>query len=86
VYGSGVQGGKDFPSQLGLVSSFLSDNLRFNQPAGIAGSSGRLFVVDSAASSLRALNLIEGYTNTVLGQDQEVSVSVTARISFRIHF
>ena len=33
----------------------------------------QILVVDSEASSLRALNLIEGYTKTVLGQDAPVS-------------
>ena len=34
----------------------------------------QILVVDSEASSLRALNLIEGYTKTVLGQDAPVSL------------
>jgi hypothetical protein len=33
----------------------------------------RLFVVDNEACTLRAINLIEGYTKTVLGQDEIVS-------------
>jgi hypothetical protein len=71
VYGSGMLGSED--CQASATTSFLSDTLRFAQPAGIVGSSGRLFVVDNEACTLRAINLIEGYTKTVLGQDGIVS-------------
>ena len=77
IFGSGRVGTrdsnefKDYNALIGFVNAgsvgFLDDKLRLGNPAGIASGSGRLFIVDSEASSLRAINLVEGYSTTVLG-------------------
>ncbi len=77
VFGSGLVGTrdsneyKDYNALSGFVYAgsvgFLDDKLRFGAPAGMAAGSGRMFVVDSEASSLRAINLVEGFSSTILG-------------------
>ena len=43
---------------------------RFASPSGLVGSGPDLFVVDSEAALVRGVNLIEGYSRTVLGGDK----------------
>ena len=72
VFGSGLVGRRNTRETAAKVSfasagAFLSDTLRFSEPMGVVGSSGRLFCVDADACSLRSVNLIEGFTRTVAG-------------------
>ena len=43
---------------------------RFASPAGLVGSGPDLYVVDSEAALVRGVNLIEGYSKTVLCGDK----------------
>ena len=46
---------------------FLDDKLRVASPSGLAANGGRLFFTDNEACSVRGINLIEGYSSTLLG-------------------
>jgi len=72
VFGSGVNGKCNTHQTAARMSyasagAFLSDSLRFSEPMGLSGSSGRVFCVDADACSIRSINLIEGYTQTIAG-------------------
>jgi hypothetical protein len=74
VFGSGLVGVRDSTSYgdftyAGAIG-FLDDKLRLAAPAGIASGGGRLFFVDSEACSVRSINLIEGYSATIVGGDK----------------
>ena len=72
-------------SQLFVTSlSFLCDFSsvpRFASPSGLVGSGPNLFVVDSEAALIRGVNLIEGYSKTVLGGDKRGAFAGTATSS-----
>ena len=62
TFGTGLPGQSNVKDPL----KYLSD-LSFVEPNGLSSSSGRLFVVDSGAGSVRVMNLIEGYSKNILG-------------------
>ena len=51
---------------------------RFASPSGLVGSGPNLFVVDSEAALVRGVNLIEGYSKTVLGGDKRSTFAGSA--------
>ena len=55
--------------------------LRFASPSGLVGRGPNLFVVDSEAALIRGVNLIEGYSKTVLGGDKRGAFAGTATSS-----
>ena len=79
-----------FPSFFSLLSLFFtchsfrrhfSSVPRFASPSGLVGSGPNLFVVDSEAALIRGVNLIEGYSKTVLGGDKRGAFAGTATSS-----
>lgn len=78
VFGSGLVGSRDSNDYHDFTYSgavgFLDDKLRLGSPAGMAAGQGRLFVVDSEASSIRLVNLIEGFSNTIVGGQKASSL------------
>ena len=69
TFGDGLTGQSNVKDPL----KFLSD-LSFVEPNGMAYSSGRLFILDSGAGSLRVVNLIEGYSKNILGTGSSTGI------------
>jgi len=69
TFGNGLPGQRNVKDPL----KYLSD-LSFVEPNGMTSSSGRLFIVDSGAGSLRVVNLIEGYSKNILGTGSSQSL------------
>jgi len=76
TFGTGLPGQSNVKDPL----KYLSD-LSFVEPNGLSSSSGRLFVVDSGAGSVRVMNLIEGYSKNILGTGSGSSLFTSNDIS-----
>ena len=66
VLGSGLAGQRDV-LEVQDANSFLSDGMRFVQPAGLVSLGPKLVVVDSDACSLRLVDFISGTSSTLVG-------------------
>ena len=66
VLGSGLAGQRDV-LEVQDANSFLSDGMRFIQPAGLVGLGPKLVVVDSDACSVRLADFISGTSSTLIG-------------------
>ena len=69
VLGSGLAGQRDL-LDVKSVNGFLSDEVRFIQPAGLVNLGSKLLVVDSDANSVRLVDLVSEKTATVLGGEK----------------